>query len=197
MTTITTQAQDIIDTIRSFGAETDEAIILTLEDGEALAYMGITDADQEAVEEAHALLREKVERTVTIGNITFTANRTARSVAAVEAVANAKAIIEAHGYVIDTKGPSAGNDGRFKVYVYGVEAMHRIGDKNNLEDAIGAFSVQYMKGRWFASATALAEAMAKGLKGFADYLEEADAYDAGFATYRTSMADLDRIQSRA
>lgn len=135
--------------------------------------------------------------TTTIGNITFTANRTARSAEAVQAVANAKAIIEAHGYVIDTKGPAAGNDGRFKVYIYPVEAMHRIGDKNSLEAAIGAFSVQYMKGPWFASATAIAEAVGKGLKSFSDYLEEGDAYDASFSAYRTSMADLDRIQGRA
>lgn len=140
---------------------------------------------------------EQKPSSVTIGNTTFTTNRTSRSVEAVSAIAKAKAIIEANGYLIDTKGPAAGNDGVFKVYVYPVESMHRIGDKNSIVDATCAFSVQYMKGRWFASATALAEAMAKGLRGFSDYLEEADAYDAGFAAYRTSMSDLDAIQSRA
>lgn len=164
MNTITTQAQDIIDTIRSFGAETDEAIILALEDGEALDYMGITDAEQDAVEEAHALLRAKAERTVTVGTFTITANKTSRSAEAVSAIAKAKADIEALGFVVDTNGPSAGHAGRFKVYVYPSAAMHQVGDKNRAADAAYVFSVQYMKGRWFASNSAVAEAMAYGLK---------------------------------
>lgn len=50
-------AQDIIDTIREAGAEDDQAVLYALEDGAALATLGITDDDQEAVEEAHALVK--------------------------------------------------------------------------------------------------------------------------------------------
>ena len=50
-------AQDIIEIIREAGADTDQAVIDTLEDGAALAELGITDADQEAVEEAHDMLK--------------------------------------------------------------------------------------------------------------------------------------------
>jgi len=49
-------AQDIIDTIKAAGADTAKAIRDVLEDGQALAELGITDDDQEAVEEAHALV---------------------------------------------------------------------------------------------------------------------------------------------
>ena len=160
----TINALEIIDTIRSFGAETDEAIILTLEDGEALAYMGITDADQEAVEEAHALLRAEVDGSVTVGTFTIAANKTSRSRKAVSAIAKAQASIEALGFVIDTKGPSAGHAGSFPVYVYPAAAMHQVGDKNRAADAAYVFNVQYMKGRWFASSSAVAESMAYGLK---------------------------------
>lgn len=50
-------AQDIIDIIRAAGAEDDQAIIDTLEDGATLLALGITDDDQEAVEEAHDMLK--------------------------------------------------------------------------------------------------------------------------------------------
>lgn len=52
-------AQEIIDTIREAGAEDDQAIIYALEDGVALEALGITDADQEGVEEAHDMLKSK------------------------------------------------------------------------------------------------------------------------------------------
>ncbi len=38
-----------------------QAMIDTLEDGEALAYLGVTDEDQEAVEHAHALLTKAMK----------------------------------------------------------------------------------------------------------------------------------------
>jgi len=50
-------AQEVIDIIREAGAEDDQAIIATLEDGAALLSLGITDADQEAVEDAHTGLK--------------------------------------------------------------------------------------------------------------------------------------------
>lgn len=50
-------AQDILDLIREAGADDDKSILYALEDGAALAALGITDADQEAVEEAHALIK--------------------------------------------------------------------------------------------------------------------------------------------
>jgi len=46
-------AQDIIDLIKEAGAENAKEIRETLEDGAALASLGITDEDQEAVEVAH------------------------------------------------------------------------------------------------------------------------------------------------
>lgn len=49
-------AQDIIQIIRDAGAEDAQAIRDTLEDGATLAALGITDDDQEAVEEAHAMV---------------------------------------------------------------------------------------------------------------------------------------------
>ena len=48
-------AQQIIDLIRNAGAEDNQSILYTLEDGAALLALGITDADQEAVEEAHEI----------------------------------------------------------------------------------------------------------------------------------------------
>lgn len=107
---------------------------------------------------------ERKPSSVTIGNATFTANRTARSVEAVSAIAKVKASIEALGFVVDTNGPSAGRSGRFNVYVYPSAAMHQVGSGNRAADAAYVFSVQYMKGRWFASNSAVAESMAYGLK---------------------------------
>lgn len=53
-------ALDIIATIRADVAGiTDAQVMATLEDGAALAELGITDADQEAVEEAHDFLRNQ------------------------------------------------------------------------------------------------------------------------------------------
>jgi len=49
-------AQGIIELIRNAGAESDESIRNALEDGELLAMLGITVDDQEAVEEAHAII---------------------------------------------------------------------------------------------------------------------------------------------
>lgn len=48
-------AQEIIAAIKEAGATTMEEVRDVLEDGAALAAMGITDEHQEAVEEAHAL----------------------------------------------------------------------------------------------------------------------------------------------
>lgn len=50
-------ANEIIEMIKEAGAEDNQAIIDTLEDGAALLALGITDSDQEAVEEAHAQLK--------------------------------------------------------------------------------------------------------------------------------------------
>lgn len=135
--------------------------------------------------------------TIQIGNTTFTANKTARSVEAVQAIAKAKAAIEARGYVIDTKGPAAGSCGRFKVYIYPFALIHEHGERNSAANASHVFEVTYVKGKWFASPTAVAEGMAKGLTGFAEHLEEEDTHAAAMAWYTTSMADLDRIQGRA
>lgn len=53
-------ALDIITTIRAQVAGiTDAQVMATLEDGAALAALGITDEDQEAVEEAHDYLRNQ------------------------------------------------------------------------------------------------------------------------------------------
>lgn len=49
-------AAEIIEMIRSEGADTDRDVIYVLEDGAALLALGITDDDQESVEEAHDLL---------------------------------------------------------------------------------------------------------------------------------------------
>lgn len=49
--------QNIIDIIREAGAEDDQAILDTLKDGATLLALGITDDDQEAVEEAITLLK--------------------------------------------------------------------------------------------------------------------------------------------
>ncbi len=101
---------------------------------------------------------------VTVGTFTITANKTSRSIEAVSAIAKVKASIEALGFVVDTNGPSAGRAGSFRVYVYPSAAMHQVGDKNCAADAAYVFSVQYMKGRWFASNSAVAESMAYGMK---------------------------------
>lgn len=49
-------AQDIIDLIKEAGAEDAQSIRAVLEDGAALLALGITDEDQEAVEEAHFMV---------------------------------------------------------------------------------------------------------------------------------------------
>ena len=48
-------AQDVITKIKEAGAATMQEVRDVLEDGAALAALGITDEHQEAVEEAHAL----------------------------------------------------------------------------------------------------------------------------------------------
>ena len=50
-------AQEIIQAIRDTGAESTQAILDALCDGEALMALGITDEDQEAVEEAFAITK--------------------------------------------------------------------------------------------------------------------------------------------
>ena len=50
-------AQEIIEAIKASGDATDlQATLYALEDGELLGSLGITDADQSSVEEAHALI---------------------------------------------------------------------------------------------------------------------------------------------
>ena len=52
------KAQDIIASVRAdVPGITDADAMRVLEDGEALAALGITDEDQESVEEAHDYLR--------------------------------------------------------------------------------------------------------------------------------------------
>ena len=51
----------IIDLIKEAGAEDARAIRDTLEDGAALSAIGVTDSDQEAVEEAHAEISALLE----------------------------------------------------------------------------------------------------------------------------------------
>jgi len=53
---MTKTAQDIIEIITNAGAEDNESIRFTLEDGAALLSLGVTDEDQETVEEAHAIV---------------------------------------------------------------------------------------------------------------------------------------------
>ena len=50
-------AQDIITLIREAGATDRQSMLDALCDGAALAALGITDADQEAVEEAYEQVR--------------------------------------------------------------------------------------------------------------------------------------------
>lgn len=49
-------AYDIIEAIRAAGASSNKEILDTLEDGAALASLGINDGDIEAAEEAHAIV---------------------------------------------------------------------------------------------------------------------------------------------
>lgn len=51
-------SQDIIETIMDAGVITAEDILQVLLDGEALAKLGITDDDQEAVEDAFAYVSQ-------------------------------------------------------------------------------------------------------------------------------------------
>ena len=54
------QAQDIIESIRTTTTNLTE-IIDVLEDGSSLLAIGVTDEDQEAVEEAHAEIKEQIK----------------------------------------------------------------------------------------------------------------------------------------
>ncbi len=49
-------AIDIIEAIRKQGANTKESILAALQDGQALATLGVTNADQTEVEDAHELI---------------------------------------------------------------------------------------------------------------------------------------------
>lgn len=53
-------ATQIIEMIREAGAETNQDVIYVLEDGQALSSLGLTDYDQEAVEEAHDMMNQTV-----------------------------------------------------------------------------------------------------------------------------------------
>lgn len=54
MKALSTRAQEILELLE--GVDT-KAVIAALEDGEALTAMGISDEDQEAVEELHSFLK--------------------------------------------------------------------------------------------------------------------------------------------
>jgi hypothetical protein len=61
-------AQDIIDTIIDEASEglTNEQILAVLEDGQALAELGFTDDDQEAIEEAYDIVKNRLVNKVFI-----------------------------------------------------------------------------------------------------------------------------------
>lgn len=50
-------AQEIIDILKNAGAEDTKSMLDALCDGATLAELGITDKDQEAVEEAYAQIK--------------------------------------------------------------------------------------------------------------------------------------------
>lgn len=54
-------AQEIIDTIRETTTDLRD-ILAALEDGAALAAIGVTNSDQEEVEEAHAEIKETIKK---------------------------------------------------------------------------------------------------------------------------------------
>lgn len=54
-----TTAQEIIDDLRNEGFD-DQQILYALEDGAALADLGYTDDDQEAIEEAYEIIRQQL-----------------------------------------------------------------------------------------------------------------------------------------
>lgn len=59
-----TTANDLIETIAGNMTEVNKplkTILATLEDGEALVYLGVTDEDQEAVEDAHDVIKTMLQ----------------------------------------------------------------------------------------------------------------------------------------
>ena len=63
-------AHEIISTIRDAGAEELQDILYTLEAGSVLAALGVTDADMEAVEEAHQLVRAQIDASTSTAKTT-------------------------------------------------------------------------------------------------------------------------------
>ncbi len=120
---------------------------------------------------------EKGQAGVTIGSFNLNSTSSSRSVEAVNSVVKSKSELEAKGYVIDTKGPSAGSDGRFNVYVYPAEAGHKIGDRNNPKEAVHTFSVKYESGGHPVSKTAIAESFANNLGEFSQSVKQQKGYD--------------------
>lgn len=62
-------AQDIITLVTDAGAEDATAMLAALEDGAALAALGIGDGDQEAVEEAHDTVRRYIKDAAEFGTV--------------------------------------------------------------------------------------------------------------------------------
>lgn len=58
--TMKKNAEQIIEMIREAGAEDDRALLTAMEDGEALVELGITDDDQESLEEAHDIISKRL-----------------------------------------------------------------------------------------------------------------------------------------
>lgn len=54
-----TTAQEIIEELREQGFD-DQQILYALEDGATLADLGYTDDDQEAIEDAHEIIRQQL-----------------------------------------------------------------------------------------------------------------------------------------
>lgn len=54
--------KEVIDIVLE-NSEDLQSAVYALEDGEALLFMGFTDADQEAIEGAHDILRERLDST--------------------------------------------------------------------------------------------------------------------------------------
>lgn len=56
-------AKQIIEKIQAeTGGDDNQAVLSALEDGQALAVLGITDADLDAVEEAHSFFKQKIKK---------------------------------------------------------------------------------------------------------------------------------------
>lgn len=99
-----------------------------------------------------------------IDDVFYPANRTARSQVAVDSINASLARLKAAGFVVHTKGQSAGRCNRYPVYVYSLATGGRSSERNSFAEAIYIFDVTYMAGKWFRSTTAVAECVARGLE---------------------------------